>query len=78
MKIVASSPITSWHAFFYYFARIHRPKTIKKPVIFISKMGLFRNRKELQLRTCDLWGTTGKCRDKGEEQSFIVEKGDWS
>lgn len=41
-------------------------------------MELFRNRKELQLRTCDLWGTTGKCRDKGEEQSFIVEKGDWS
>ena len=39
-------------------------------------MGSFRNSKELQSRTCDLWGSTGNSRDKGEEQSFIEEKGE--
>ena len=35
---------------------------LKQPVIFIREMDLFQRSKQLQIRTCSPWGTTGKRR----------------
>ena len=42
---------------------------------FTSKMGLFRNSKEMQFRTCSLWKPQGSLENKGEGHSVIKEKG---
>ena len=46
------------------------PKTIKQPVTFTRKIGLFGNSKEWQIRTCHLWQTTGKYMEQKRGRFF--------